>query len=210
MLWSMMPKNMIIRNIEIGLNLKLNFSLDNYINNVKSFQKKKQFIPMLKGNKVYGIFCSLSQYRVKLYDKNFEAKVHQKVNSQTNLLRYELTFNKMQPLKTLLYTVQDLKNKEVIEQLGRILVAKFNSISFHNDSFDTSILSETDRQLYYAGQHPNFWMDESLANPKGQYNTRAKHKRINQMLKSDSTKNFTNLMNELNYKLNLKIDELRK
>ena len=116
----------------------------------------------------------------------------------------------MQPLKKIISTIDNLKCTRVFNKISEILVAKFELIQFNNNAYDTTILSPNDRLLYYAGQNPIFWLDEKFANPKGQYNTRAKYKRIDKILKLDSTKNFSNLLNEINIKMNRKIEELQK
>lgn len=199
--------NMRIRFIEIGLNLKMNFDIEVYLKNIKSFKKSKPFVQM-PNNKDYGRECRLTQYKLKFYDKTFESDRHQGINTTSNLLRFEVVYNKMKPIGTIIQTLNDLQNntkyKLIKEKLRRI----FNQVEFGCVEMDTSKLKETDRMLYFAGFNETFWLDTKIALHDKYYNIRTKHKKISNLLLEESKKGFTNTLYELKEKFDNKIKTL--
>lgn len=199
---------MILRNIEVGVNLNMDFEPSEYFEMIGAFQTKKTIQNMLNGNKTYGKQTYLSQYKVKIYDKRYESKKHQNIMVNENILRYEIAYKKMAPLKGICKTLSDLKNEDVLSKLGQKLIKTIHQFSFEDDDLNASDLKLNDRTFYYAGINPKFWLDEKKANPNGCHNLKAKWKRLLKCLRDNTPNSLYNIRQELFEKVESKVNEL--
>lgn len=76
-----------IRSISYGVNLQLDsIPYEDWL-----FYKEKRFIPMMtRGGKQYGVEFRFNDYKIKIYDKTLEVKLHQKQDIDQKLFRFEI------------------------------------------------------------------------------------------------------------------------
>ena len=86
--FSIDPNTTLIRNLEIGVNIPLNYDPDIVIQSLIS-HKKRSFYPMDRDNEKIGFECSHDRYRIKIYNKSLQSKLQ-----NNNLLRYEIKIKK--------------------------------------------------------------------------------------------------------------------
>lgn len=162
--------NFIVTNIEIGVNMRMPEDPMNYINTIRYYDKTYRFIPMkplYKTSKIKGIYCSLSEYEIKFYDKTFESR-HRKSKAERdkvrdNILRYEIAlsskqsfmlgFKNFKPYRATKYplTAEHLLNPRFYSRFVKILRDKFYNITLHDIETDyTKFSSEEARRYVFA------------------------------------------------------------
>jgi hypothetical protein len=154
-LLSLEPSKCEVHTLEFGVNIFLSMRpkivFDSYI-----LYHQKGFISFKDINqnaKFDGVKCSLAQFSIKVYDKGFQ------FSRSENIMRFECKVSKMQFLEkknVFIRTLQDLKNKEVHEQLSKILITLHGDILKVNKC-DTSSLNDRDKMLFDNGQNLKYW-----------------------------------------------------
>ncbi len=148
--------NIDLANLEIGVNIKLPFPVFSFL---------KQNLIAYKGNPFnrynpdknglcLGYVCPLSQYAVKIYDKG------KQFNLPDNVLRFELRYLKMQPLKERgIKHLADLKGFEIVNGLLSLLLSAWDKTVLFDSSIDLNspALKDKDRQLLKEGRRPGYW-----------------------------------------------------
>lgn len=167
--------NFIVTNIEIGVNMQMLEDPMNYINIIRYYDKSYRFIempPLAKTSKIKGITCSLSEYKIKFYDKTFHSK-HKKSEDEkskvpNNILRYEvgfsskqssmLGFRRFKPYRASKYplTAEHLLNPRFYNRYVRILRRIFYKIKFYDINVDYSKLSSDEVKRYIFAMSDNY------------------------------------------------------
>ena len=156
------PRTAQISTLEIGVNivtpfLVSPFLMDNIIN-----YKGDPFTRYKKDNNGFclGIYCSLTQYVIKIYDKGLQHRL------PDNLMRFEKRFLKMQVLNKLgIKFLVDLLDKDKIKNLLPMLLEAWQNVLIY-DIEDLKNISkkcnfkEEEIDLLHSGQNPKYW--ESL------------------------------------------------
>ena len=162
-------KNIILQNIEFGVNLILPFLVHNITNNLLTHNKKEFLKP-------YDFDYRRAQhqrYWIKIYNKGKQFK------RVENILRVELKYKKMVDLHKIgLYNCLDFTNKQLHTQLLALLLDKWSNTILYDFTIDTSQL----RPLHYKKslqlQNQNHWLN--LSNQE-----RTRQKKFLQKLSSD-------------------------
>ncbi|MCA6361700.1 MAG: hypothetical protein IM638_01565 [Bacteroidetes bacterium] len=131
------PYELILHNLEIGVNLSLPYSPDNVLKNIVCTKTGCQF--NIHSTSVR--YCPKGEYRHKIYNKSAQYPIKDK-----HILRYEIHIDKMRkipPVKTL----QDLTEMQNWFEFQRLLLLHFGEIVFL-DYYDWEILPETERNFY--------------------------------------------------------------
>jgi hypothetical protein len=158
-LLSLEPSRCEVHTLEFGVNIPLSMHPKDVFGTYVSYNQKRTMKGFVSNDDNYhnsefdGVKCSLSQFGIKIYDKGFQYK------RSENIMRFECQVLKMQYLekkKVFIKTLQDLKNKEVHEQLSNILIALHGDILKVNKC-DTSKLSHKDKMLFDNGQNLTYW-----------------------------------------------------
>lgn len=143
-----------IDSIEVGLNLPLQTSVHSLLfNNVIAF-KGKQFNQYDDDSKLYGLYCPLTQYILKLYNKSQQYKL---VNE---LLRIEVKTKKMEAIKKPnIAFLEDLRNKDKVYELKELLLKKWDEVLVYDDTIDASApeFRQNDRDLLLNASNIKFW-----------------------------------------------------
>jgi hypothetical protein len=163
------PSNLILRNCEVGVNIKLPYPPLDYIKTAMILFKEKPFVDFEEKNGVcIGIYCKSTEYWIKIYDKGLQ------FNLKENLMRFEIKYKKMTTLnKYGIRTFADLLNESRVNNLIELLAKAWNNILFYEPGINPSALSLTKHQyeLLMQGVNRNYWVQLKKRN-KGLFNKR--------------------------------------
>jgi hypothetical protein len=155
-------------NLEIGVNVSLPFPVFPYLSKnllVYKCTPFNRYYPDKKGITL-GFVCPLSQYSVKVYDKGKQFQL------PYNLMRFELRYLKMQPLKGIgINILSDLKDLNKLQRLKTLLIKAWNNVLLGDDTIEQSdpSLTAQDRELLLMGGNPKYWENLNETN-KRQFN----------------------------------------
>jgi hypothetical protein len=178
-----------LTNLEFGFNLAVSKDpktiLDNNLlmNNYKAHNKHLKF----SGTGDYKEF-QLTDYRIKVYNKSKQYKLN------TNILRVEIKIIKKRLLQQMgIYCLEDLLDREPIEQLFQLFMNKFEGLNIIDD-YDPETIPEKDRNKLNEYTSSNYWI-------------RVKENKSPKVI-SRLKKDFTNLLNK--YELLVTKNEIRE
>ena len=151
------PESSLISGLEFGVNITTPFNIKAFLdNNVIDFKGKRfdKYIPDKRGLEL-GLFCRLSQYQIKLYDKGKQN------NLNFNLMRFEKKCKKMQVLKKKgILHLADLLNKAKVYSLKPLLLRSWKDVLINDledsESLNFQISDEEDR-LLSDGRNEIYW-----------------------------------------------------
>jgi hypothetical protein len=151
------PESARISGLEFGINIYTPFNVKAFLdNNVLDFKGKRfdKYIPDKRGLEL-GLFCRLSQYQIKLYDKGKQN------NLDFNLMRFEKKCKKMQVLKKAgIFHLADLLNKAKVYSLKPLLLRAWKDVLI-NDIEDSKLLSSKityeEHRLLSDGRSEIYW-----------------------------------------------------
>jgi len=152
------PENLILKNLEIGLNVEMSFPVFDFLSRNLVIYKSHQFnryAPDQSGKSI-GFYCPLSQYSLKIYDK---AKQY---GLNSNILRVELRYVKMAPLKGIgVRSLKDLEYALVLNKLYDKLKKAWEDVLL----FDISELNEVPKLFVSTpafiinANNPKYWQN---------------------------------------------------
>jgi hypothetical protein len=162
------PNKARIRTIEVGVNIVTPFEVTPFLKGNVINYKGKEFKTYKADRNGFelGLFCDLSQYKVKLYDKGVQN------NLPINLMRFEKRFLKMQILqkKGVLY-LSDLLDIQKVKKLKPLIVEAWENVLIYDienlKGLKKTLGSDYDLLLY--GQNPKYWGNIKVAN-RDRYN----------------------------------------
>lgn len=151
------PESASISGLEFGVNIITPFNVKAFLdNNVIDFKGKRfdKYISDKRGLEL-GLFCRLSQYQIKLYDKGKQN------NLDFNLMRFEKKCKKMQVLKKMgILHLADLLNKAKVYSLKPLLLRSWKDVLI-NDIEESELLnfqiSDEEDRLLSDGRNENYW-----------------------------------------------------
>ena len=162
------PNKARISTIEVGVNIVTQFEVTTFLEGNVIDYKGKQFKKYKADRNGFelGLFCDLSQYRVKLYDKGVQN------NLPINLMRFEKRFLKMQiPKNKGIVYLTDLLDIQKVKKLKSLIVEAWKNVLIY-DIENLKGLKKTlgsDYDLLLNGQNPKYWGNIKVAN-RDRYN----------------------------------------
>ncbi|MCW3789473.1 hypothetical protein [Plebeiibacterium sediminum] len=121
------PDDNVLNGLEIGLNIKVNFDPDRFLNNLLSWNRIEPL--RWTGKKECYVQFRNSQLTFKVYSKSKQYSL------TDNLLRLEIRFDKMQfAHKYNVRTLADLKDRNKIESLLNVLIDSFDDLIYYDDT----------------------------------------------------------------------------
>jgi hypothetical protein len=151
------PESARISGLEFGINIDTPFNVKAFLdNNVLDFKGKRfdRYIPDKRGFEL-GLFCRLSQYQIKLYDKGKQN------NLDFNLMRFEKKCKKMQVLKKMgIFHLADLLNKEKVSSLKSLLLKAWDGVLINDIEYSESLsrkIGDEEHRLLSDGRSEIYW-----------------------------------------------------
>ncbi|MGZ3837807.1 MAG: hypothetical protein ACXVPE_16285 [Bacteroidia bacterium] len=146
------PGQCYLHGLEIGVNISLPFSPLKVLKNLVCF-RAKPFTQINKRSLTKGLQCSLTQYRVKVYDKAKQSGV-----DCGNVLRFEVAIDKMQVLaKYGISTLVDLHNVRKVYSLFTVLKDALGGIVWTDTTTDLNRLSDRELKQWLYYSNPKTW-----------------------------------------------------
>lgn len=145
-----------IVNIEFGVNIPVPFNVFPFLRKNLISHKGKPFNSYKpdRAGFVLGYVCEHSQYSVKIYDKG------KQFNLPYPLMRFELRYTKMQPLKDYgINVLTDLKDFNKVKNLINLLSNAWENVLIYDNDINlkSDNISKDERDLLRAGQSPKYW-----------------------------------------------------
>lgn len=141
-----------LHGLEIGVNIPLPYSPLRVLKNLVCF-RAKAFAQINKNNVRKGLQCSLSQYTVKVYDKEKQSGI-----DCGNVLRFEIAISKMQAVKKYnLATLADLQNPAKVYPLVELLTEAVQDIIWTDGSVNLDRLTSREQKQWLSFSNPNVW-----------------------------------------------------
>jgi hypothetical protein len=152
--FDILPENIPLNNLEIGVNIHLPYSPSLFIDELIHY--KNNTFNVTRRSDMHYAESEQAQYKLKIYNKGLQYGIG-------NILRFELRFNKMQSLNSKgIYNLSDLMNRDTWLMFGEMLRHEFNSIIYFDAIEDCSKLTEKEKTLLEKGNNPKYW--KSLPN----------------------------------------------
>jgi hypothetical protein len=152
--FDLLPGNIPLNNLEIGVNIHLPYSPSLFIDELIHY--KNNTFNVTRRSDMHYAESEQAQYKLKIYNKGLQYGIG-------NILRFELRFNKMQSLNSKgIYNLSDLMNRDTWLMFGEMLRHEFNSIIYFDAIEDCSKLTEKEKTLLEKGNNPKYW--KSLPN----------------------------------------------
>lgn len=150
------PNKARISTIEVGVNIVTPFEVTPFLKGNVIDYKGKQFKAYKADKKglELGLFCDLSQYKVKLYDKGLQNDL------SINLMRFEIRFLKMQILKKRgIQNLSDLLDIQKIRKLKSLIVDAWQNVLVYDIDNSKELKKNlgSDFDLLLNGRNPKYW-----------------------------------------------------
>jgi hypothetical protein len=142
------PNQMIFQNIEYGINCKLYININLFIKG------------LLYHNGVYFDFrykrsygeVKHQRYRIKIYNKSKQYQM------QENVIRLELSINKMEEIKEMRIKSFDNINTTTLNLLSKALLRRLEEVTHYDYTITKKELSKSNKSLINLYSDPNYWL----------------------------------------------------
>ncbi|MBS1776914.1 MAG: hypothetical protein JSS64_11615 [Bacteroidetes bacterium] len=143
-----------IHGLEIGVNIPLPYPPIRLLKNIVSFGGKT-FEPINKRLLRNGVGVCLDRYSVKVYDKAKQSGV-----DVGNMLRFEVSVNKMQALEQYgIKTMADLQNPEKVYPLKAVLLNAVKNIVWTDTTVNLDRLTDREQKQWLYYNNPRSWVN---------------------------------------------------
>jgi hypothetical protein len=157
------PAKTEIHNLEIGINIPFWLKPFEFLDlNLLVFQNSefKKYDPDRHG-KTIGFYCKKTEYTIKVYDKGLQN------NLLTNLLRFEVKFNKMRGRNLKNYgikTLADLIDLTKVSPLLGVLEKAWSEVLIYDIQELPSILTASQKRFLEDCRYKDYWYKLNKAN----------------------------------------------
>jgi len=157
-----------ISTIEVGVNIVTPFLVTPFLKENVIDYKGKQFKTYKADRNGFelGLFCDLSQYKVKLYDKGVQNDI------PINLMRFEKRFLKMQiPKNKGILNLSDLLDIQKVKKLKPLIVEAWENVLICDIENSKELKKNlgSDYDLLLNGRNPKYWGSIKIVN-RDRYN----------------------------------------
>jgi hypothetical protein len=166
-----------ITKFELAINIETTKRPCEYLDCFGTY-KNREYDKMRTKGFWYGNKYNFSEYSLKIYDKSEESKRQEKQSLGKNILRFEIQYKKLRKT-SLIKTLADFRDREKLSTIFNTFLATVKQVNYIDEE-DFSEISPRERELYYAGQNPRFWMAEKRENRETEKSKRKRFKEIQQ------------------------------
>lgn len=192
--FDIVAENWEIKKLEFGFNIITSKTASQYLRNFLEY-KGREFEKMRDNQIVYGKKCFMSEYALKVYDKQTQTKIKDKILIPENILRVELCYNQKRKLPKSIHNLSDLLDKERIKELYKEFKEAFEKV-IYDVEYDFANSTNEERTLFYASLNPDYLKVENSINKE---EAMVKKRNIKQLrerfIKKDFKDKFINLLN---------------
>lgn len=184
------PVKCILRTFEYGFNLPVKFNPTEYLKDNLISYKGKKFDRFQTENKIsIGFNCSLSEYKIKLYDKGLQNSL------PYNLMRFEKAYKKMtSPKRIGIITLAELIKVKFLNELQNELLKAWDDVMLFDSSvFEGEVLPADVEIFLLKCKDPNYW--NNFKNRSSRQYYKNKYKEL--LLKYGGNKYVQNEVKEL-------------
>ncbi|MCT4588804.1 MAG: hypothetical protein N4A71_13325 [Carboxylicivirga sp.] len=173
------PENMVLNQMEFGINLIIKEDPNKILDSC-FFHQKKQFEIQKVRDGYYKRVEHTNYYEIKIYNKTSQQK-YLKLNTPGNLLRIEIKYKSRQLKKMGIYTMHDYLQADPHIFLND-LINKWNEILFYDWTISVSKPSDILTLLNF--QNPMYW--KNLINEKADEKYKRHRKKLRYFIQNNS------------------------
>jgi hypothetical protein len=180
------PETSLLNNVEFGVNVIVPFEVNSLLDCLISYQNQP-FNREVERGKVY-YQCKKTEHIVKIYNKGLQYK------RAENILRFEIKIIRMRYLQSKgidIDTLQSLTEPDNYPKIGRLLLSVFDDILFDDKSIEPQTLEPSERELYFNGRNPKYWIKDSAMSAAQRKQKERERTRFNELL--DNHRNGDNM-----------------
>ena len=150
------PNKARISTIEVGVNIVTPFEVKTFLRSNVVNYKGKEFKTYKADRNGFelGLYCDMTQYKVKLYDKGLQNDL------PINLMRFEKRFLKMQiPKNKGIIYLSDLLEIQKVKKLKSLIVKAWENVLIYDvENFkELKKILGSDYDLLLNGRNPKYW-----------------------------------------------------
>ncbi len=189
------PKQTLLNGVEIGVNIKLKYSPDVFLNELLAWSKTKP-LQWINKDENYLQF-KRSQITLKIYSKS------KQYNLSNHLLRYELRVDKMNYINKIgIRTLADLQDRNKLKEFSKMCINSFDELIYYDETINLKALKVTDKRFLERCNNPKYWINSTL-----HHNTvRKNKKKFISLVKEHGTNNFHNIKKLIEERFNLLLE----
>lgn len=164
LLFEVKPDNCILKNVEYGVNLNINYDVNSVLNCLLFHENKTPLKP-----RETDFRFKHQQYQLKIYNKSEHYKT---LTTKHNILRFEVKFERMLKLNNNgIYSLADLLSIDHLQFFNKEVIMHWNKILMYDYTINTKPLKSKDKSLLKDFKNPLFW-----SNLKSNHRYRPKQK----------------------------------
>lgn len=164
------PDETILENVEFGVNIQSPIPSKELIKSVRAY-KNMNFTDYWRDRKKVGKITSTKRYEIKIYDKGKQEKIQNR-----NLIRIEVSFNKMLQLKQHnIISLTDLTKTKTLELFTSHLLEVWDELITHEKGMKYKQMRPLEHKKYLQFINGEYWIDLSK---KQRYRSKKKYKEI--------------------------------
>jgi len=203
-LFSINPANVVLNNLEFGVNVEVPFNPNLFIDNLIHF--KRTCFNVVTRNKQKYAESLKNRYILKIYNKGLQYGL------ETNILRYEIKVIRSEHLKQFdIKHLHDILNLEKLDILKKDLVESFKDIVYWNPGINEDRFPTKQKELLKNGKSLIYWNELYQAQRRTYYN---KLKSFRELVDQYGEFPFHSIPDQINSKwdqlLNFSTKDLRK
>ena len=176
------PQQMIIRNVEFGINAEIDFNPNKFLKGLL-FHNGTPFESQFNRN-YYEVMHQ--QYKIKIYNKSYQYQMN------NNVLRFELKYFKMLEIHKLgVFTLNDLTGINFIK-IFNLLLKRFDEIVYFDKTIIENTLSKNEKTMFKNYSNLSYWIDDLKPNHRHRHK-----KRLKELIEKKSMNLHLKIKNEL-------------
>jgi hypothetical protein len=150
LLFSINPINCLLKNVEYGVNLDINYDVNSLLQCLLLHENKSPLKPRETDYRF-----KHQQYQLKIYNKSEHYK---NLTTKPNIFRFEVRFERMIKLNNnRIYSLSDLLSFNHLQFFNTEVLMHWNKILMYDYTINTKALKSKDMSLLKDFKNPQFW-----------------------------------------------------
>jgi hypothetical protein len=144
----------VIKKLEFALNVSVPLIPSDYLIWFSDF-KFKEYDKMKANQLWYGIKYNFTEYSLKIYDKQKQVKIADRINMHQKILRFEVIYSKQRKL-LVVNNLSELRDPIKIKKIFGDFIKMIEKLNCTGNE-DFSKFRNSERELYFAGKNAEYW-----------------------------------------------------